>query len=186
MAATAEHLATYEDLRKVPENRIAEIIDGRLEVQPRPAPKHALATSGLGMEIGPPFQGGRGGPGGWWILDEPELHLGDHVLVPDLAGWRKERLPVMPETAWFEVVPDWICEVLSPATAQRDRGAKRRIYADFGVAHLWLLDPDQRTLEAFGLREERWLLLDTFAGDDEVKAPPFAAVTFSLTGLWGG
>jgi len=134
----------------------------------------------------PSFQGGRGGPGGWWILDEPELHLGDHVLVPDLAGWRKERLPVMPETAWFEVVPDWICEVLSPATAQRDRGAKRRIYADFGVAYLWLLDPDQRTLEVFELREGQWLLLGTFAGDDPVAAAPFAAVTFSLTSLWGG
>jgi len=184
MVQTAEKPATYEDLLAVPENLVAEILSGRLYTSPRPAPRHARASSSLGVEVGAPYDRGRGGPGGWWILDEPELHLGDDVLVPDLAGWRRERMPELPETAWFELPPDWICEILSPSTARLDRAQKMPIYARHGVAHLWLIDPDIRTLEAYELREGKWVLLKTLAEDATVSLPPFDATEFPLSALW--
>lgn len=177
--------ATYEELLRVPNYLVAEIINGRLETHPRPAPKHALAASSLGGELVAPFQKGRDGPGGWWILDEPELHLGNHILVPDLAGWQRVRMPTLPETAWFEITPDWVCEILSPATARLDRADKMPIYAEFGVTHLWLIDPDLRTLEAYELRAGRWVLLGTVDNDKTVSIPPFSAIEFSLASLWG-
>jgi Uma2 family endonuclease len=185
MAEPAIKTATYEDLQAVPANMVAEIIGGRLVTHPRPAPRHARASSLLGAELTIPFDAGRGGPGGWVNIDEPELHLGDHVLVPDLAGWRRENMPELPQTAWFETPPDWICEVLSPSTARYDRLEKRDIYAKFGVSHLWFIDPDTKTLEAFELRERQWLLVATRANDDEVAIAPFAEVPFSLGALWG-
>src|SRR2546430_2105276 len=106
--------ATYEDLIRVPDGKVAEILDGELYATPRPAARHTRVASALGFEIGPPFDAGRGGPGGWWILDEPELHLRADVVVPDLAGWRRERLTISGDPAAFTVVPDWICEVISP------------------------------------------------------------------------
>src|SRR5574343_421988 len=109
MANTALKLPDYEDILNLPEHLVGEIINGRLNVQPRPSPKHALTSSSLGGELFPTFQK-QGGEDGWWIIDEPELHMGGHILVPDLAGWRKQRMPKLPETAWFEAVPDWICE----------------------------------------------------------------------------
>ena len=121
--------ATYEDVLNAPENKVAEILDGELFLSPRPAPRHAAAASSLGGRVGGPFDGGIGGPGGWWILDEPELHFGEHVLVPDLAGWRRERMPAIPDVAFFTLAPDWVCEVLSPSTARIDRGEKLPIYA---------------------------------------------------------
>lgn len=184
MAEPLKRPATYADLERVPEHLVAEIIEGALVTHPRPAPRHALAYSSLGHELMGPFQKGRGGPGGWWILDEPELHLGPHVLVPDLAGWRRERLPRLPETAWFELAPDWVCEIISPATARHDRISKSRIYAAFEVRHLWLVDPDARTLEAMALKDGQWLIAAVFADDEEVAAPPFAEVPFSLANLW--
>ena len=184
MSAPAQRLATYADLFDLPEHLIGEILHGQLITQPRPAPRHAFSASGIGAELTNPFQRGRGGPGGWWILDEPELHLGPHILVPDLAGWRRERLPVFPETAYFELAPNWVCEVLSPGTARVDRVVKMPIYATQGVAWLWLLDPDLRTLEVFRLLEGRWLLEQTAQQDDEVAAPPFAEHRFSLGDLW--
>jgi Uma2 family endonuclease len=184
MTEPAERLATYEDLLRVPAHLVAEIIGGRLVTHPRPAPRHLLASSSLGEEIGGPFHKGRGGPGGWWILDEPELHLGPHVLVPDLAGWRQERMPSLPATAWLEIAPDWICEVLSPSTASGDRAEKLPIYAEHGVSHAWLIDPDLRTLESFEIREGRWLLLTTLTDRDQVSLPPFDAIAFDLSLLW--
>src|SRR2546429_8808185 len=133
MASPVKRRATYDDVLQVPPHRVAEIVDGDLHVSPRPASRHALAASVLGSGLGPPYHGGRGGPGGWWILFEPELHLAEDVLVPDLAGWRRTRLPAMPETAYFTLVPDWICEVLSPATARLDRQKKLAVYAPGGV-----------------------------------------------------
>ena len=177
--------ATYEDLKKVPANRVAEIINGALITHPRPAPKHARASSALGGELFQPFDHGRGGPGGWWILDEPELHLGDHVLVPDPAGWRRETMPKLPETAYFETPPDWVCEVISPSTARYDRLEKREIYTKSGVAHLWFIDPGAKTLEAFELRDQQWVLIATRANEDEIAVAPFAEVPFSLGALWG-
>lgn len=184
MSNLAVKQATYQDIIDLPENIVGEIINGRLETQPRPAPKHALAAGSIGDELISPFQKGRGGPGGWWILPEPECHLGPHVLVPDLAGWRKQRLPVLPETAWFDVVPDWVCEILSPSTARLDRAVKMPVYAQLGVTHLWLIDPLLQTLEAYQLHDSHWLLIETFADDQPVSIAPFSEHTFSLSDLW--
>jgi Uma2 family endonuclease len=155
-----------------------------LETHPRPAPKHALASSSIGGELISPFQRGKGGPGGWWILDEPECHLGSDVFVPDLAGWRKERMPSLPETAWFEVVPDWVCEILSPSTARLDRIIKMPLYAKLGVKHLWLIDPMLKTLETYALQDSKWSLIATFADDAEISIAPFTEHSFSLSVLW--
>jgi len=177
--------ATYEDLLQVPEHFVAEILNGELHTHPRPAPKHARAASILGVKITDPFDLGSGGPGGWLILDEPELHLGSEIVVPDLAGWRRERMPELPETAWFETAPDWGCEVLSPSTARDDRVIKMPLYARFGVGHLWFVDAILKTLEAYELKESRWILLATLKDEDPVKLAPFDAIEFSLGDLWG-
>jgi len=185
MGLPAAKPASYEDLFDLPENLVGEIINGRLVTHPRPAPKHARAYSQLGGKIGPPFDDGIGGPGGWWILDEPELHLasGD-ILVPDLAGWRRERMPRLPETAWFELPPDWVCEILSPTTAKVDRVEKLPIYAHHGVRHAWLVDPDLRTLEVLENRDGHWLLLTALENNASVSQPPFDAIAFPLDSLW--
>jgi Uma2 family endonuclease len=176
--------ATYQDVRDAPPHMVAEIVRGALHLQPRPAAPHARASSMLGVEIGGPFDRGRGGPGGWWIVDEPELHLGQDVLVPDLAGWRRERMPRFPRTAFFTLAPDWVCEVLPPRTRQIDLGPKRDIYGEHGVGHLWLVDPDARTLEAFARRDGAWVLLGTLTGEAEVRMAPFEAAAFPLGALW--
>jgi len=184
MGLPVERFATYEDLFDLPENVVGEIINGRLVSHPRPAPKHAIAYSSLGDELVGPYHKGRGGPGGWWILDEPEVHLDGDILVPDIAGWRRERMPKAPETAWFDLAPDWLCEILSPSTARVDRVEKLPIYARWGVQHVWLIDPDLRTLEAYENVDGRWLLIATLKDDDPVSLPPFDAISFSLGGLW--
>jgi Uma2 family endonuclease len=177
--------ATYEDLERVPDTMVAEIVDGELFASPRPRPRHAAVTSSLGGDLNPPFQQGRGGPGGWWILDEPELHLGEDVLVPDLAGWTRERLPSMPPEAFFTLAPDWICEVISPHNERHDRARKMPVYAREGVRHAWLVDPLERSLEMLRLEGGRWNLLATYRGDEVVRAEPFQAVEVDLLGLWG-
>jgi Uma2 family endonuclease len=184
MAKPAQHAATYADLEAVPPHLVAEILYGRLVTHPRPAPRHSGAASVLGGMLIPPFQLGRGGPGGWILLDEPELHLAEHVVVPDLAGWRRERLSKLPDRAWIDVAPDWVCDVLSPSTEGYDRGEKRSIYAEARVGHLWHVDPVLRMLEAFELRDGKWLLLDVFQDNAEVAVPPFADIAFSLAPLW--
>ena len=176
--------ATYQDVLDAPAHLVAEIIDGTLYTHPRPAPAHAVASSVLGGELGPPFHRGQGGPGGWWILDEPELHIGEDVVVPDLAGWRRERMPELPDTAYFALAPDWVCEVLSNSTRRIDLHEKRPIYAREGVPHLWLIDPADRALEAFELREGQWLLIASANDDEPVSIRPFDAITFSLGDLW--
>ena len=177
--------ATYQDVLDAPEHVVAEILDGELCLSPRPAPRHALAASRLGAALIPPFDRGRAGPGGWWLLDEPELHIGDHVVVPDLAGWRRERMPVLPEEAYFSLAPDWVCEVLSPSTERIDRSRKLAIYATAGVAHVWLVDPLQRTLEVLRLREAAWMIAAVLTGYDSVRVEPFDAVELELRELWG-
>lgn len=177
--------ATYADIEALPEHLVGEIIDTALVVSPRPSPPHIRASSDLGYLLGPPFRFGTGGPGGWWILDEPELHLSQDVLVPDLAGWRRARMPELPRMAWFELAPDWICEVLSPSTASLDRGQKLEIYARESVPHLWLLDPLARILEVFRLTGEGWLLLGVHSGEAAVRAEPFDAVELDLNMVWG-
>ena len=187
MGHPAEKLrpATYADLEAVPPHQVAEIIEGTLYAFPRPAPKHANASSALGMKLGPPFQFGEGGPGGWWIVDEPELRLTGDVLVPDLAGWRVERLPELPETAYFSVAPDWICEVLSPSTAGIDRVKKMPVYAREGVRHVWLIDPNERTLEVFRLGADgHWQVIGLYDEAAKVRAEPFGAIEIDLMRLW--
>jgi Uma2 family endonuclease len=184
-AAPVRRPATYDDLLAVPDHLVAEILGGELHTSPRPAPRHAVANSGLGADLGGPFDRGRGGPGGWWILDEPELHLGDDVVVPDLAGWRRVRLPEIPAEAFFTAAPVWVCETLSPSTERIDRGKKLAIYAREKVAHLWLLNPIAETLEVYRLEHEHWLLLVTHAGDVSARIEPFDAVELELWRLWG-
>jgi Uma2 family endonuclease len=184
MSVPARQPARYEDLLTLPANSIGEIVNGVLHAHPRPAPKHVIAASMLGSNLGQPFHSGRGGPGGWWILDEPECHLGAHVLVPDLAGWCRERMPTIPDTAWFELAPDWICEILSPTTARLDRVEKMPIYAEAGVSHLWLLDPVLRTLEAYRRDGAYWILLGSHADQDVVQVEPFDAIALELGSLW--
>jgi Uma2 family endonuclease len=178
--------------RAAPETMVAEILDGELHLMPRPARPHTNAASMLGGELHGPFRRGIGGPGGWVILDEPELHLGPKPdkLVPDLAGWRRERMPDArgPEAApaHYEAAPDWICEILSPTTEAVDRGKKMRIYRRERVRHAWLVNPVTRTLEVYRLDGEHWTLLDTFEGDAAVRAEPFEAIELSLALLWQG
>jgi len=184
---TSKKPVPYQAIVDLPESKVGEIIDGELVVSPRPASRHALGSSAMGVEIAGRFQMGRGGPGGWWIVDEPELHFtsGD-VLVPDLAGWRRERMPEFPDAPFFTLAPDWVCEVLSPSTEKVDRTRKLRIYAQEGVDHVWLLNPGTRSLETLR-REDRdkWLLLGTYCDDALVRAEPFEAAELDLLVLWG-
>jgi Uma2 family endonuclease len=184
MTEPAKRRATYADLEAVPEHLVAEIIDGQLVTHPRPSPRHSMTSNSLADELTGPFQKGRGGPGGWVFANEPELHLGPQVLVPDLAGWRRERLPAYPETNYFTVVPDWVCEVLSASTELRDRTVKKRIYAKAGISHLWIVDPRRQLLEAFSLLDGRWVVSGAWTSDEIVAAPPFDAIRFSLADLW--
>jgi Uma2 family endonuclease len=170
----------------VPPEMVAEILDGELIVSPRPAPPHANAAGGLTAQIRDPFHRGRGGPGGWIILPEPELHLGPrpHKLAPDLAGWRRERMPEVPGTPAITLAPDWVCEVLSESTEHYDRGRKRRIYAREGVGHLRFADARECTLEVYRLVNGHWLEVETFEGDEKVRAEPFDAIELDLSALW--
>jgi Uma2 family endonuclease len=185
MANLARKRATYADVLAAPENMVAEVLDGELHVQPRPAKAHLFAATVLGEELGPPFRRGRGGPGGWVLLDEPELHLVDDILVPDLAGWRRDRLAVVADDQpYFSLAPDWVCEVLSPSTARLDRTSKLAIYARERVKHAWLVDPLLRTLEVLRLEGERWSILATHRDDATVRAEPFEAFELELGVLW--
>ena len=176
--------AIYTDIEALPPEVVGQIAFGVLYAHPRPAPRHALASAALMGEVVGPFGTRSAGPGGWVFLDEPELHLGPHVIVPGIAGWRRERLPSLPETAWIETPPDWVCEVLSPSTQRFDRTDKLTIYAAFGVAHCWYVDPLARTLEVFALQGDKWLIAATFKDADPVCAVPFEAHTFALDVLW--
>ena len=176
--------ATYQDVLDAPPHKVAEVIAGTLHTHPRPAARHAWASTRLGGRLDGPFNPGAGGPGGWWIIDEPELHLGEDIVVPNLAGWRRETMPEYPDAAYFTVAPDWVCEVLSPSTRQLVVTEKRDLYARERVRHLWFVDPDARMLEAFELREGHWLLLATLVDDAPVSLPPFDAITFLLDALW--
>jgi Uma2 family endonuclease len=176
--------ARYADIEALPDNVVGEILEGVLYTHPRPAAPHALASSAIGEELGPPFKRGRGGPGGWVILDEPELHLVEDVIVPDLAGWRRERMPEVPTVAAFTLAPDWACEVLSPATEMVDRARKLPIYARRRVAHVWLVNPIAQTLEILRLDGDTYRLAAIHAADASVRAEPFDAIALDLAVFW--
>jgi Uma2 family endonuclease len=176
--------ATYEDVLNAPEHKVAEILDGELFLSPRPAPRHAVTTSRLGGIIGGAFDDGRSGAGGWWIINEPELHFGDHVLVPDIAGWRRERMPAIPDEAYFTLPPDWVCEVLSPSTERFDRTKKLRIYAESQVAHAWLVKPTDRTVEVLRLRDGAWTIVGFCEDRAVVRVEPFETIDLDLGRLW--
>jgi Uma2 family endonuclease len=183
VAKPARKRATYADVLAAPAHVVAELLNGILHTQARPAPRHATAASVLGEELGPPFRRGRGGPGGWIILDEPELHLHDDVVVPDLAGWRRDRMPELPDEAWFALAPDWACEVLSASTEAVDRTEKMPIYARERVTYVWLVDPIARTLEVF-LEGPSFLLVSAWRDDARVRAEPFDAIELDVSLLW--
>lgn len=176
--------ATYADLDAFPEGTRVELVRGELITSPRPSSPHTSAASKLGAMLVNPFWFGTGGPGGWIILHEPELRIGGDCLIPDLAGWRRERMPELPDVAAFDLAPDWLCEVLSPSTAAFDRSEKLPLYARWGVRHLWLVDPVARTVEVLRLDAGGWRLLGTFAGDRQIQAEPFEAVALDLGLVW--
>jgi Uma2 family endonuclease len=177
--------ATYQDVLDAPDDKIAEVIDGELYLMSRPRAGHASVSMNLNDELSPPFKRGRGGPGGWIFLFEPELHFGEQIVVPDVAGWRRDRLPpIEDDTAFLTIAPDWLCEVLSKSTEKHDRYRKLPVYAAAGVKHVWLIHPIRRTLEVFRLHEGNWLTVGTFADADRVRAEPFDAIELSLGELW--
>jgi Uma2 family endonuclease len=177
--------ATYDDLREVPDHFVAEMFDGDLYAFPRPALPHTRAASLLGAALTGPFDQGRNGPGGWLILDEPELHFSNDVLVPDIAAWRRARLPDLPADAYLTLAPDWVCEVLSASTEKLDRGKKLRVYARERVDSVWLIDPLRQTLEVLALDERgQWAKRGAFEGRATVRAAPFDAIELELGSLW--
>lgn len=185
MSQSARKPATYEDLVALPDDVRAEILCGEIRALPAPRPRHSKAQRALGNFIGGPFDDddGHGGPGGWWIFVEIDVRFGDDVLRPDLSGWRRERLSV-PDVRPIEVIPDWVCEVVSESNEARDRVTKRRIYAAHGVPHYWIVDPQARTLEALALEGGRWVDAGSFDESHAARIPPFDAVTLSVARLF--
>lgn len=187
MSRPAPKLATYEDLLKLSEDVRAEVIAGQVVTSPTPLPKHSKAQGAVRRFVGGPFDDddGHGGPGDWWIFVEVDVRLGPYDIVrPDLAGWRRERLPDPGGLRPIEVVPDWVCEVLSPSTAAHDRVTKSRLYAECGVTHYWVVDAEARTLEAFELAERRWLLAGTYDERATARIAPFAAIELPIGRLF--
>jgi Uma2 family endonuclease len=182
------HPATYDDLLTVPESMVAELIDGELHTSPRPRGPHGTTATQLAGWLVPRFRFGEGGPGGWWIVGEPEVHFGaradTQVTVPDLAGWRRERMPEVPRDHRYRVVPDWICEIASPSTARLDRAVKMPLYAQHGVRYVWIIDPEERVLEVFRLEAGDWLLVGTYSQEQRVNAEPFEEIELDLRYLW--
>ncbi len=188
MSSTVQRKAArYEDVLSAPDHLVAEILGGELFTSPRSAVRHARAASILGADVVSQFDrpgGGGESPGGWWFLEEPELHFDEDVVVPDIAGWRRERVSELPDAPWFDVAPDWLCEVISPSTESVDRGRKLRIYAREGVSHVWLLNPVSKLLEVYRLTEGNWVLVKTVVGDDAVRAGPFDAIEMEMSRWW--
>ena len=184
MGQVIDEPATYADIEALPPNVVGEILFGKLVTHPRPARSHVHAASMLGYELIGPFAKGLNGPGDWHIYDEPEVHVTNHFVVPDIAGWKTERLSPNFDGSKFQIAPNWVCEFLTPSTQRYDKGDKRAIYAEIGVEHHWYVDPVARVLKVFTRREQDWFASNTFFDDDPVSAPPFDAIAFSLGDLW--
>ena len=175
--------ATYEDVLNAPEHKIAEILDGELFLSPFPPPRGALALTRLAAILGGALDWRR--PDGWWILNKPEWHFGDDVIVPDIGGWSRQRLPAIGDEAFFSLAPDWVCEILSPSTARIDRRRKLPIYARAGVSFAWLVDPVERLVEVLQLRDGVWSIVGVCADNEVVRLDPFGAIEVALARLWG-
>lgn len=183
MAEPKPRRATYQDILDAPDHKVAELIDGVLVLSPRPAGPHSSVHTTLIGDIEPAFARGRGGPGGWLILAEPELHLDKDVCVPDIAGWRRDHMPNVADS-YFTLAPAWLCEVLSKSTERYDRVEKLRIYARAGVEYVWLVSPHMRALEVLRLHDDVWTTIATYIDDELVRAPPFEAIEIELAALW--
>ena len=175
--------ATYQDVLDAPESKVAEIIAGELHLSPRPGAPHARVATVVGNVLSQ-FDGGSGGPGGWTFLDEPELHLGDDIVIPDLAGWREARMPIVPNDPFVTLAPDWICEVISESTEKRDRMQKMPIYAAAGVDHAWLVHPKYRTIEVFRRQADKWLVVASYDDAKPARIEPFDAIELDAARLW--
>jgi hypothetical protein len=190
--------ATYQDVLDAPERMVAEIVGGELYLTPRPANAATVTGSRLIQKLAG-FDAGDGGPGGWLILVEPELHFGTPedvdparppdqcrptIVVPDLAGWRRERLPVIPDLAYLTTAPDWVCEVLSPSTERHDRLVKMPFYASLGIGHAWLVHPRHRSIEVCAQCEGRWLAVAVHEHAKRARIPPFEALELDVAVLW--
>jgi hypothetical protein len=184
MDFVSKRRATYQDVIDAPEHMVAEIIGGELRLSNRPTGPALAVAGAIRDELGPPFGRGRGGPGGWLILNEPELHLGDEIVVPDRAAWRRDRMPVVPDAPFITVPPDWVCEVLSKATEKADRAEKLPIYASCGVQHAWLVHPRWRTVEVFRHCDGKWLAVAVHKDAERARIEPFDAVELDLAMLW--
>jgi Uma2 family endonuclease len=183
-----KRIATYEDVLRAPDDKIAEVLAGELILSPRPRAEHSTVALIMGGDLAAPFQrkpGGPNGPGGWRFLSEPELHLQKDIIVPDLAGWRLDRMPATPKGPYLELAPDWICEVLSPSTAGRDRVVKMSIYAREHVSHVWLADPGEQTIEGFRLQNHTWVPTQNASGNERARLEPFAEIELDLSRWWG-
>lgn len=177
--------ATVADLERLPATWRGEIIDGVMHAVPRPSGPHAQIEGRMAADLEPPFGRGRGGPGGWWIVPEPGIRVErSPEFSPDLGGWKRDRLPLIPPTGPFTTVPDWICEILSPGTRNYDLTVKRRFYSEIGVPHLWYVDVDARNLEVSRLSDGKWLELATYDADEKVRAEPFEAIEIDLSSWW--
>ena len=184
MSKVIERPATYEDLLKVPDHLVAEIVDGELFASPRPGSPHAYATGALHAELYRRLQRGDGCSPDWWFLIEPELHLGAEILVPDIAGWRKVNMPRVPNVVWFDIAPDWVCEVVSVKTARLDRIRKLPAYARQGVPHAWIVDPVAQSVEVYRRQDEHMLQFSTHEGPELIRAEPFTPCELDLNDLW--
>lgn len=176
----------WDGLLDVDDGFTGEIVNGEIRTHPRPGPPHLEASAAMSAILGGAFQFGfGGGPGGWVILAEPRIRFGEECRVPDFAGWRKERYVRPHGSRPYEVSPDWVCELLSKATAVEDRTEKLPLYAKHGVRHAWILDAIAQTLEVLRLDGDQWLLAKTFGADAKIRAEPFEAIEIDLTLLWG-
>jgi Uma2 family endonuclease len=186
MSAPARKQATWEDLLRTPDDgRVYEVLDGQIEGLPRPLPRHGRAQARLAGQLSGPFDPGEGGPGGWWLLIEPEVRLAVHqIVVPDMVGWRRERMPSLPDARPIDLVPDWIAEVVSPSDVGRDRVRKANLYLAAGLPFYWIVDPAERTLEAYAAHEGSWLRLGGWTDGDTPRVPPFEAVALDVGSLF--
>ncbi len=185
MSNLAKKIATYEDILRLPENLRGEIIHGELLTSPRPSPVHQKAMAKMTSRLDSGLGEGSGGRGGWLFLTEPELHLESHIIIPDIAAWRMNRVgPKFYANAWISETPDWVCEIQSPSTARIDRVTKRRVYLELKVPHYWLLDPIAKTLEAMKIDHQGWLSVGSFGGDEVISIDPFTDLPLDLSLFW--